>query len=136
MPSVPRHVPVLMSDVLRILQPRPGNVMVDCTAGLGGHSAELLRRVAPGGRLLGIDLDPANLKLTREALAPLRIATDRHHSSFSTPILQRWTRYWLRRASNTPTAFLLILVLPVLRSTIQIGVFRIAGPDLWTCVWT
>ena len=57
------------AHVLDVLQPRPGNIIVDCTVGLGGHSAELLRRVTPGGRLIGIDLDPKNLAMAREALS-------------------------------------------------------------------
>jgi 16S rRNA (cytosine1402-N4)-methyltransferase len=63
------HIPVLMRQVLDALQPRPGKTIVDCTIGLGGHAAELLRRITPGGRLIGIDLDPGNLELAQEALA-------------------------------------------------------------------
>ncbi|MBI3269050.1 MAG: 16S rRNA (cytosine(1402)-N(4))-methyltransferase RsmH [Planctomycetes bacterium] len=55
------HIPVLLDEVLAVLDPRPGHVLADCTVGLGGHAAELLRRVAPGGRVLGLDLDPSNL---------------------------------------------------------------------------
>src|SRR5580698_10146253 len=62
------HIPVLMRQVLDVLQPRPGKIIVDCTIGLGGHAAELLRRVTPGGRLIGIDLDPKNLEMARKAL--------------------------------------------------------------------
>lgn len=65
----PRHVPVLMEQVLAALRPRPGRVIVDCTTGLGGHASELLRRILPGGRLLGIDLDPKHVELTRSALS-------------------------------------------------------------------
>lgn len=60
-----RHVPVLMEKVLTALAPAAGQVMVDCTTGLGGHAAELLARLSPGGRLIGIDFDPANLGLAR-----------------------------------------------------------------------
>lgn len=63
-----RHVPVLLEAVLAALAPRPGQVVVDCTTGLGGHAAALLARVQPGGRLIGIDFDPANLALARAAL--------------------------------------------------------------------
>lgn len=66
--SDPRHVPVLMREVLAALDPRPGQVVVDCTLGLGGHAAELLRRVTPGGLLVGIDLDPRHVELAREVL--------------------------------------------------------------------
>ncbi len=42
--------------------------MVDCTVGLGGHSAALLERIAPTGHLIGIDFDPANLAIARAKL--------------------------------------------------------------------
>lgn len=63
-----RHIPVLMSHVLEALRPCPGQVIVDCTVGLGGHSVELLKRITPGGRLIGIDFDPGNLALARAKL--------------------------------------------------------------------
>ncbi len=50
-----RHIPVLLDEVLDALQPAPGKTIVDCTLGLGGHSAELLRRITPGGRLTHVD---------------------------------------------------------------------------------
>src|SRR5947208_2794165 len=63
------HRPVLRDEVLAALDPRPGEVVVDCTVGFGGHAAELLRRVGPSGRLLGLDLDPANLARAEQRLA-------------------------------------------------------------------
>jgi 16S rRNA (cytosine1402-N4)-methyltransferase len=63
-----RHVPVLLDPVLDALRPRPGQVFVDCTTGLGGHAAAVLARVQPGGMLIGIDFDPANLGLARAKL--------------------------------------------------------------------
>ena len=63
-----RHLPVLLDPVLRALHPLPGQTIVDCTVGLGGHSAELLSRVLPDGRLIGIDFDPGNLALARPRL--------------------------------------------------------------------
>jgi 16S rRNA (cytosine1402-N4)-methyltransferase len=64
-----RHVPVLMHQVLEALDPQPGQTVVDCTLGLGGHAGELLRRLTPGGRLIGIDLDPNHVEMAREALS-------------------------------------------------------------------
>ncbi len=58
-----RHLPVLLGPVLEALDLRPGNTIVDCTVGLGGHACEILRDIVPGGRLIGIDFDPANLAL-------------------------------------------------------------------------
>ena len=62
------HIPVLLGPLLEVLDLRPGQAVVDCTLGLGGHSAALLERVSPGGRLIGIDLDPANIALARARL--------------------------------------------------------------------
>jgi 16S rRNA (cytosine1402-N4)-methyltransferase len=44
-------------------------VVVDCTVGLGGHARAILDRITPGGRLIGIDLDPANIALARDTLS-------------------------------------------------------------------
>jgi 16S rRNA (cytosine1402-N4)-methyltransferase len=66
-----RHVPVLLPQVLQALDPRPGEAIVDCTTGLGGHSAEILRRIGPAGRLICIDFDPANLERARAVLEPI-----------------------------------------------------------------
>lgn len=63
-----RHIPVLLDQVLAALNPRPGGVFVDCTTGLGGHASAVLRRVSPGGRVIGIDFDPANLAIARGKL--------------------------------------------------------------------
>jgi 16S rRNA (cytosine1402-N4)-methyltransferase len=63
-----RHVPVLLEAVLAVLRPRAGQVVVDCTLGLGGHSAALLERVTPGGKLIAIDFDPGNFEVARPKL--------------------------------------------------------------------
>ena len=67
--SVPIHVPVLLDEVVTGLQARPGGYFVDCTVGLGGHSAAILREVLPLGRLLGIDADPDAIKISRDTLS-------------------------------------------------------------------
>jgi len=62
------HRPVLLQASIELLQPRPGAVFVDCTLGGGGHARALLERIAPGGRLLGIDRDPAAIDRVAETL--------------------------------------------------------------------
>lgn len=62
------HVPIMVSEILEVLAPKPGDLAVDCTLGHGGHARELLRRVLPGGRLLGLDADPIELPRTEEIL--------------------------------------------------------------------
>ncbi len=79
----PAHKPVLLSEALAALDPRPGAIAVDCTAGLGGHALELLRRISPGGRLVALDLDPANLEKTRARLTPAGDAFSLHHANFA-----------------------------------------------------
>jgi 16S rRNA (cytosine1402-N4)-methyltransferase len=62
------HIPVLLAETLHLLAPQPGEIAVDCTAGLGGHSAELARALQPGGKVIGVDLDPANLARATQRL--------------------------------------------------------------------
>lgn len=85
----PAHVPVLFDQVLAALAPRPGQTIVDCTVGLAGHSAAILKRVtstAPGasnGRLIGLDLDPRNLAAARSVLMGVGGLFDLIHANFA-----------------------------------------------------
>jgi 16S rRNA (cytosine1402-N4)-methyltransferase len=63
-----QHVPVLAEEVLAALAPRPGERGVDATRGFGGHAERLLERLAPHGRRLALDCDPAECARTRERL--------------------------------------------------------------------
>jgi len=58
----------MVEEVLRCLRPRPGEVAVDCTLGGGGHAQPMLERLLPGGRLIGLDLDPLELPRTEARL--------------------------------------------------------------------
>ena len=62
------HVPIMVGEILEALQPKPGETAVDCTLGHGGHTREILRRIVPGGRLLGLDADPVELPKTEALL--------------------------------------------------------------------
>jgi 16S rRNA (cytosine1402-N4)-methyltransferase len=68
-----RHVPVLAAEVVHFLAPQPGQTIVDCTVGAGGHARLIAERLAPGGRLIGLDQDPAMLELARPQLAGLPV---------------------------------------------------------------
>ncbi len=75
-----------MAHVLDVLDPKPGQVIVDCTLGLGGHSAAILERLGPperGGRLIGIDLDPSNIAAARLRLERLPGRFDIFHTNFA-----------------------------------------------------
>lgn len=53
-----RHVPVLVDELMRALEPRDGGVYADCTYGRGGHCRALLERGGPRTRVLALDRDP------------------------------------------------------------------------------
>jgi 16S rRNA (cytosine1402-N4)-methyltransferase len=67
-PQAAEHVPVLVDEVLSYLAPRPGAVIVDATLGDGGHAEAILRRIAPAGRLVGLDRDGEALARAEERL--------------------------------------------------------------------
>ncbi len=52
------HTPVLASELLELLDPRPGQLAVDCTFGDGGHARLVAERLGPAGTLVAIDRDP------------------------------------------------------------------------------
>jgi len=63
------HRPIMVAEILDVLKPQPGEVAVDCTLGYGGHAREILKRVLPGGRLIGLDVDPIEFPKTEARLA-------------------------------------------------------------------
>ena len=52
------HIPVLAGELIDVIDPRPGEVAVDCTVGGGGHARLVAGRIGPAGTLIGIDRDP------------------------------------------------------------------------------
>ena len=65
------HRPIMVAEILDILAPQPGEIAVDCTLGYGGHARELLPRLQPGGRLVGLDADPVELPKAEARLRAL-----------------------------------------------------------------
>lgn len=65
------HLPVLVEPVVALLDPCPGQIILDGTVGLGGHAAALLPHIVPGGRYVGLDLDEGMLSEARARLAGL-----------------------------------------------------------------
>jgi 16S rRNA (cytosine1402-N4)-methyltransferase len=63
------HRPIMVAEILEVLKPQPGEIAVDCTLGYGGHAEEILKRIQPYGRLIGLDVDPFELPRTTERLA-------------------------------------------------------------------
>jgi 16S rRNA (cytosine1402-N4)-methyltransferase len=80
------HRPIMVDEVLQCLRPRPGEVAVDCTLGGGGHARAILERLQPGGRLIGLDLDPFELPRTEASLRAAGFGPDTfsvHHANFA-----------------------------------------------------
>lgn len=63
-----RHEPVMLQEVLHFLDPQPGETIVDCTLGGGGHSLAICRRITQTGRLIGIEQDEDALLRARNTL--------------------------------------------------------------------
>lgn len=62
------HIPVLLNEVVESINPMPGENLVDGTLGGAGHAEAILEKTRPGGKLLGIDLDPEAIKESRKKL--------------------------------------------------------------------
>jgi len=77
-----RHTPVLMDEVMSYLLLSPGKVIVDCTLGEGGHSEGVLRKITPGGHLIGIDQDDDALSISRLRLSRFEGAFTLVHDNF------------------------------------------------------
>ncbi len=60
------HLPVLLCECLELLRPGPGETVVDCTAGRGGHAVAFAKAVGPTGRVILLDVDAENLAYAAE----------------------------------------------------------------------
>ena len=60
------HKPVLIKEVIKYLNPKPGDIIIDGTLGYGGHTEEISGRLEGQGYVVGFDLDPEALSYCRE----------------------------------------------------------------------
>jgi 16S rRNA (cytosine1402-N4)-methyltransferase len=65
------HIPIMVGECLAALHLQPGHIGVDCTLGHGGHATAILQTITPGGKLIGLDLDPIELPKTEARLRSL-----------------------------------------------------------------
>lgn len=70
------HVPIMVAEIINVLAPQPGEIAVDCTLGYGGHAREILPTLIPGGRLIGLDVDPIEQPKTESRLRALGFGPD------------------------------------------------------------
>lgn len=61
---------MLLDEVIRIIEPRPGKRLIDCTVGGGGHMEGMALGMAGEGLILGIDRDPEAINAAETRLAP------------------------------------------------------------------
>jgi len=66
--SESNHLSVMVEQVVRLLRPEGCELIVDCTAGLGGHAEAILSAAGRQGRLIGIDVDESLLKRAKKRL--------------------------------------------------------------------
>ncbi|MBQ4043107.1 MAG: 16S rRNA (cytosine(1402)-N(4))-methyltransferase RsmH [Clostridia bacterium] len=78
-----RHISILADECMEALQPQRGGIYVDCTAGGGGHSYEIARRLPENGRLICLDRDDAALAACEKRLAPFGERVTLVKSNFS-----------------------------------------------------
>ncbi|MBI2337456.1 MAG: 16S rRNA (cytosine(1402)-N(4))-methyltransferase RsmH [Deltaproteobacteria bacterium] len=105
------HQPVMVQEVLTHLQLKPGMVVIDGTVGLGGHAGEILKVIAPSGRMLALDRDEAALERAKVNLKAWESQTLFYHSTYDR-MEERW------RSSGSPAASAILLDLGV--SSLQI----------------
>ena len=77
------HVPVLAAEVIELGDPGPGDTVVDCTFGAGGHARLIADRVGPTGTLVGIDRDPAAQERFEELAGEVACDTRFVHASYA-----------------------------------------------------
>jgi 16S rRNA (cytosine1402-N4)-methyltransferase len=77
------HVPVLLNETLDLLVTNPAGTYIDGTLGRGGHAVEILKRLSPDGRLIGLDRDPEAIEQTGEILEPFGKQVVRIHGNFA-----------------------------------------------------
>jgi 16S rRNA (cytosine1402-N4)-methyltransferase len=77
------HIPVLTEEVIACLQPKSGEIIVDCTVGYGGHSSEFIKHIGQSGKLIVLDVDNAELERTRSRLSGESVPVSFYRSNFA-----------------------------------------------------
>jgi 16S rRNA (cytosine1402-N4)-methyltransferase len=84
LPTESDHVPVLAEEVVSLLDPRPGETIVDGTFGAGGHATLLAGKLRGEGKLIAIDRDPTVAPYFERFRRETRLKARLHHGEFST----------------------------------------------------
>ena len=77
------HTPVLLEELVELLQPQPGEVAVDCTFGAGGHAEAVVERLGADGLLIACDRDPHVAEYFRDVARAAPGETRLYHGNFA-----------------------------------------------------
>lgn len=72
------HQPVLLAEAIEQLNCKQGSTIVDCTLGGAGHARSIAKAIAPGGTLVGLDVDNEAITVAKDVLAPFGQQIDLH----------------------------------------------------------
>lgn len=73
----------MFGEAMEYLDLKPGKIVVDATAGTGGHSLGIIERILPGGRLIAIDRDKESLEVASERLENFKPSCEFIHANFT-----------------------------------------------------
>ncbi len=78
-----KHFSVMLEECIEMLDIKEDGIYVDCTLGGAGHSKEILKKLSPKGRLIGIDQDLDALKAAKEKLKDFNNITYVHNNFYN-----------------------------------------------------
>ena len=78
-----KHISVLLNECIDALDIKEDGIYVDCTLGGAGHSLEILKRLSPKGRLIGIDQDMDALNAAKEKIKEYNNVTFVHDNFYN-----------------------------------------------------
>ncbi|WP_346868420.1 MULTISPECIES: 16S rRNA (cytosine(1402)-N(4))-methyltransferase RsmH [unclassified Clostridium] len=78
-----KHFSVMLDECIEMLDIKEDGIYVDCTLGGAGHSKEILKKLSPKGRLIGIDQDLDALKAAKEKLKDYNNVTYVHNNFYN-----------------------------------------------------
>lgn len=87
------HLPICVNEILKILNPKPGEIIVDATLGYGGHASHILPFLE-NGLYIGVDQDPIERKKTESRLIKMDNPT---HKLLIAPINFKDTKAFLKK---------------------------------------
>lgn len=83
------HLPVMVKEAIKVLNPIPGGIYMDATIGPGGHAEEILKLIGSEGKLIGIDWDDEALRVAQKRLLNERLILKKGNFSDMENLLHR-----------------------------------------------